>query len=71
MKVAALGVAVLVFATAGSALAAVNCAQVNRYLQTGRSVEDVATTMVIPEEEVRKCQEEAAKDETAEPEEKQ
>jgi len=37
----------------------VNCAQVNRYLQTGRSVTDVAETMVIAEEDIRKCQEQA------------
>jgi hypothetical protein len=40
--------------------AAVNCAQVNKYLGTGRSVQDVAETMIIPEAEVRKCQQEAS-----------
>ncbi len=34
----------------------VNCAQVNKYLQTGRTVQDVAETMVISEDEVKKCQ---------------
>ncbi|MGH7819398.1 MAG: hypothetical protein ACREQ9_06480 [Candidatus Binatia bacterium] len=46
---------------AATAAAEINCAQVNRYLQTGRSVQDVAETMVIAEEEVKKCQEEAKK----------
>ena len=55
-----LGVAVLL-ATAGLGTAgAVNCKQVNKYLQTGRSVKDVAETMVIEESEVKKCQDEAA-----------
>jgi hypothetical protein len=40
--------------------AAVNCAQVNKYLATGRSVTDVSETMIIPEAEVKKCQQEAA-----------
>ncbi|MGH7860369.1 MAG: hypothetical protein ACREQY_23825 [Candidatus Binatia bacterium] len=46
---------------AATASAQVNCAQVNRYLQTGRTVQDVSETMVIPEEQVKKCQEEAKK----------
>jgi hypothetical protein len=37
----------------------VNCTQVNKYLQTGRSVKDVAETMVISEDDVKKCQAEA------------
>ena len=49
------------FAFAG----AVNCKQVNKYLQTGRSVKDVAETMVIDEAEVKKCQEQAASEGTA------
>ncbi len=53
--------AALVLATAGSSFAgAVNCKQVNKYLQTGRSVKDVAETMVIDESDVKKCQEEAS-----------
>jgi hypothetical protein len=53
--------AALVLATAGSGFAgAVNCKQVNKYLQTGRSVKDVAETMVIDESEVKKCQEQAS-----------
>jgi len=41
-------------ATFGHA-AEVNCKQVNKYLQTGRSVKDVAETMVISESDVEKC----------------
>jgi hypothetical protein len=53
--------AVLLLGTAGPSLAgAVNCKQVNKYLQTGRSVKDVAETMVIDEADVKKCQAEAA-----------
>ncbi|HVN83984.1 MAG TPA: hypothetical protein VMW17_03970 [Candidatus Binatia bacterium] len=37
--------------------AAVNCEQVRRYLSTGRSVEDVADTMIIGVDDVKKCQE--------------
>lgn len=44
-------------AGAGTAFAGnVNCAQVNKYLQTGRTVQEVAETMVISEDEVKKCQ---------------
>ena len=58
-----MGVALLSLGTAGSSFAgAVNCKQVNKYLQTGRSVKDVAETMVIEESDVKKCQEEAGKD---------
>ena len=48
------GTLVLGMATLGSA-AEVNCKQVNKYLQTGRSVSDVAETMVINESDVEKC----------------
>ena len=55
-----IGVALLSLGTAGSSFAgAVNCKQVNKYLQTGRSVKDVAETMVIEESDVKKCQEQA------------
>ncbi len=55
-----IGVALLL-GTAGSGFAGtVNCKQVNKYLGTGRSVSDVAQTMVIDEADVKKCQEEAA-----------
>ena len=49
----------LMLAASASLAGAVNCKQVNKYLQTGRSVKDVAETMVIGEDEVKKCQEEA------------
>jgi len=49
----------LVLGAAGN-VAAVNCKQVNKYLATGRSVKDVAETMVIDEADVKKCQAEAA-----------
>ena len=49
----------LVVASATVSGAEVNCKQVNKYLQTGRSVKDVAETMVIDEAEVKKCQEAA------------
>jgi hypothetical protein len=39
---------------------AVNCKQVNKYLQTGRSVKDVAETMVVDEADVKRCQAEAS-----------
>ena len=55
---AVIGAALLV-ASATVSGAEVNCKQVNKYLQTGRSVEDVATTMVISESDVKKCQEQA------------
>ena len=48
------GTLVLGMATLGSA-AEVNCKQVNKYLQTGRSVKDVAETMVVSESDVEKC----------------
>lgn len=53
--------AALLLGSAGYALAGtVNCKQVNKYLQTGRSTKDVSETMVIDEKDVKKCQEEAA-----------
>lgn len=36
--------------------AGVNCAQVNKYLATGRTAEDVSDTMVVDLAEVKKCQ---------------
>ncbi|HLK10370.1 MAG TPA: hypothetical protein VKW76_03235 [Candidatus Binatia bacterium] len=52
--------AAMLLATASVGVAGgVNCKQVLKYLQTGRSVSDVAETMVISEEDVKKCQEQA------------
>ena len=56
----------LILGTAGLGMAGeVNCKQVNKYLGTGRTVKDVAETMVISESDVKKCQEEAGKEGTA------
>jgi len=53
--------AAMVVGSAGYGVAGtVNCKQVNKYLQTGRSVQDVAETMVVDPNDVKKCQEEAA-----------
>jgi hypothetical protein len=56
----ALGVAVLLTTAGLGTASAVNCKQVNKYLETGRSVSDVAETMVISEDDVKKCQAEKA-----------
>jgi hypothetical protein len=61
----AIGVALLLGSAGASFAGAVNCKQVNKYLQTGRSVKDVAETMVIDESDVKKCQEQAASEGTA------
>ena len=58
-------IAALVMLGLPASAAAVNCAQVNKYLATGRSVTDVAETMIIPEAEVKKCQEGASAGGTA------
>ena len=55
-----LGVAVLLTVAGAGTASAVNCKQVNKYLDTGRSVSDVAETMVVSEDDVKKCQEEKA-----------
>ncbi len=60
-----IGVALLLGSTGSSFAGAVNCKQVNKYLQTGRSVKDVAETMVIDEADVKKCQEQAGSEGTA------
>jgi hypothetical protein len=39
-----------------AALAEVNCNQVRKYLETGRTPQDVADTMVISVDDVKKCQ---------------
>jgi len=67
MKLRILGLAIgVLLASAGiSAADTVNCKQVNKYLSTGRSTSDVAETMVIPEDDVKKCQEEAAQQKPA------
>jgi hypothetical protein len=57
----------LLAGTAGVSLAGVNCKQVNKYLETGRTPKDIAETMVIDESEVKKCQEQAAEQKGAAP----
>jgi hypothetical protein len=59
-----LGAALLVGTATWSGAGQVNCKQVKKYLDTGRSVKDVAETMVIDEDEVKKCQEQAGSGET-------
>jgi hypothetical protein len=54
-----IGAGLLLLVTVAPSSAAVNCKQVKKYLDTGRSVKDVAETMVIDESEVRKCMEQA------------
>jgi hypothetical protein len=44
---------------ATSGYSGVNCEQVKKYLKTGRTPQDVADTMVISLDEVKKCQSEA------------
>lgn len=56
----ATGTVLIAVALTAAEAAAVNCAQVNRYLATGRTTQDVAETMVVAEEDVKKCQAEAA-----------
>lgn len=52
--------ALLVVGIAGVGSASeIQCKRILKYLDTGRSVSDVAETMVISEDEVLKCKEEA------------
>ena len=52
--------ALMLLGTANACFAeAIQCKRILKYLDTGRSVSDVAETMVISEDEVRACQEEA------------
>jgi hypothetical protein len=57
-----LGGTLLLGAAATTLAAEVNCKQVNKYLQTGRSVKDVAETMVVSESDVEKCKAQAPAD---------
>ena len=43
----------------GAAAQGVNCEQVRRYAQTGRTAEQIAETMVVDVAAVKKCLEEA------------
>jgi hypothetical protein len=50
----------LVVALAGpSSATEIQCKRILKYLSTGRSVSDVAETMVISEDDVLKCKQEA------------
>jgi hypothetical protein len=52
--------ALLILGTANASFAeAIQCKRILKYLSTGRSPSDVAETMVISEDEVLACQEEA------------
>lgn len=42
-------------ALSAPAWAEVNCNQVRRYAETGRSAQDISETMIVPLEEVQKC----------------
>jgi len=53
------GVATSLVLGAATGYSAVNCEQVKKYLKTGRTPQDIADTMVIPVDEVKKCQNEA------------
>jgi hypothetical protein len=67
-KVLLLGLAVG-FVVVGNSVpaSAVNCAQVLKYLKTGRTPDEIAETMVIDVDEVKKCQEQADKGPAATP----
>lgn len=54
-----LGMAIVLGSAGLSYAEGVNCKQVNKYLSTGRSVKDVSETMVVSEDDVKKCQAEA------------
>jgi hypothetical protein len=59
MKRAVVLVVAATWLSMGAANAGVNCDQVKKYLKTGRTPQDVADTMVVPIDEVKKCQGEA------------
>jgi hypothetical protein len=61
---AAFGCAVVGFATQA---VAINCDQVKRYLSTGRSVEEIAETMIVSVDEVKKCADAEKKEGDAKP----
>ena len=47
---------------AAAASAGVNCEQVRRYANTGRTPEDIAESMIVDVNEVKKCLDGGAKD---------
>lgn len=63
--VAAIG---FTFLGVASQAVAINCDQVKRYLSTGRSVEEIAETMIVSVDEVKKCVDAEKKEGEAKPE---
>ncbi|HEV7730910.1 MAG TPA: hypothetical protein VGR62_02065 [Candidatus Binatia bacterium] len=57
-----LGGALIVASATLASAEGVNCKQVKKYLDTGRSVKDVAETMVVSEADVKNCQEQLGGD---------
>ena len=56
MRRVALGLTIgMLLLGAVDAMAGVNCEQVRRYAQTGRSAEDIAESMIVDVNEVKKC----------------
>ena len=49
---------ILVLGSVGVGRATVNCKQVRKYLETGRTARQVAETMIVSEDDVKECQEE-------------
>jgi hypothetical protein len=59
-RIVLIGMGLLLGSAGWGVAGTINCKQVNKYLELGRSVKDVAETMVISEDEVKKCQAQAA-----------
>ncbi len=56
MRHVVLGLTICTFLlSAADAIAVVNCDQVRRYTQTGRTPEDIAESMIVDVSEVKKC----------------
>jgi len=63
MRRAVLGLTIgTILCNAAAAFAGVNCDQVRRYTQTGRTPEDIAESMIVDVSEVKKCLAADAKD---------
>ena len=70
MKRVVLGLAIgAILFGAAAAMAGVNCEQVRRYAQTGRTPEDIAESMIVDVGDVKKCLEGGAKAPTPAPKE--
>ena len=52
----------------GTVRGEINCNQVRRYAETGRSAEDISETMIVPLDEVKKCLESKGQDSAPTPE---